>query len=111
MHFSPMLVYGPIRTLSPMVVPLPIATGPITLVFLPSVMEPPRLDRSLDLRPVHGEVADDVREFDILQFPPLCLPEGVRAADIGPVAPGKPAFQGMALPHQIGEEVAGEIIF
>lgn len=61
------------------------------------------LDRSLDLSPVHGEVPDDIGKINPLEFPPLRLPQGMRAPDIRPVPPGQPAFEGMAFFHQPGE--------
>src|SRR5208283_71987 len=61
--------------------------------------------RALHPGAVHGEVADDIGDRDVLQFPSLRLPEGVRASHIGPVPAGQPTLEGFSLFHQVREEI------
>ena len=69
------------------------------------------LHGSLDLGAVARQVADDIGECNVLQFPAFGLAEGMGAPDIGPVAPCKPAPDGISVLHQGREKVAGKIIF
>ena len=69
----------------------------------------PYLRRPQDPGALDIEVAGYVGEPDLLEFPPLRLPERPRAPDVGPVAPGKPGLQDMPFLHETGEEVSGKV--
>src|SRR5512136_115746 len=68
------------------------------------------LDRARDLGTLDMEVARDGHVGNLLEFPALGLPEGPRAPDVRPVAPGEPAPEGLSLGEEAREEVPGEVV-